>query len=222
MAAERWDIGQPVVRHRDADDYWNHNVAHHRLVLRAMPEPCRTALDVGCGDGLLAVKLATRAREVVGIDSSPEMIALARRRVAAARPEVDFVQDDFLAAVSSTFLEPGTFDFVCSVTAIHHMDFDLALRAMADLVAPGGKLFVVGIAATRGLADLTHAALQLPVARAIRLAHGGKSMPEGMPIAWPTVNHAEARRAALAVLPDARWRRTMQYRYTIEWSAPPR
>lgn len=203
-------------------EYWNHNVGHHKMLLRAMPDPCGTALDVGCGDGLLAVKLAARAREVIGIDPSPEMIALARRRVAAARPGVDFVQDDFLAAVSSTFLEPGSFDFVCSVTAIHQMDFDRALRAMAGLVAPGGKLFVVGIAAAKGPADLAFAALQVPVGRAIRLAHGGKNAPEGMPVVWPTVGHAEARRAALAVLPDARWRRTMQFRYTIEWSAPPR
>lgn len=203
-----------------AAEYWNHNVAHHNKLLRAMPVPCRTALDVGCGDGLLAVKLAARAREVVAVDPSPDMIALARRRVAAARPEVDFVQGDFLAAVASTLLEPGTFDFVCSVTAIHHMDFDRALRAMADLVAPGGKLFVVGIAATKGLGELAFSALQLPVAHAVRIAHGGKSAPEGMPVVWPTVSHAEARQAALDVLPDARWRRTMQFRYTIEWSAP--
>jgi 2-polyprenyl-3-methyl-5-hydroxy-6-metoxy-1,4-benzoquinol methylase len=204
-----------------ATDYWNHNVAHHKQVLRAMPDGCRTALDVGCGDGLLAVKLAARASEVVGIDPSAEMIGQARTRVAAARTGVDFVQDDFLAAVRSTLLEPGTFDFVCSVTAIHHMDFDAALRAMAALVAPGGRLFVVGIAAIRGPADLAFAALQLPVARTVRLAHGGKSAPEGMPVLMPTVNHTEARRAALTVLPDARWRRTLQYRYTIEWSAPP-
>lgn len=202
-----------------AREYWNHNVAHHRMLLRAMPDPCRTALDVGCGDGLLAVKLAARAREVVGIDPSAEMIAQARRRVAAARPGVDFVHDDLLTAVSSTFLEPGTFDFVCSVTAIHHMDFDRALRVMADLVAPGGKLFVVGLAATRGPGELAFAAMQMPVARAVRLAHGGKGAPDGMPVVWPTVSHGEVRRATSAVLPDARWRRTMQYRYTIEWSA---
>ena len=129
------------------------------------------------------------------------MIAQARRRVAAARPGVDFVHDDLLTAVSSTFLEPGTFDFVCSVTAIHHMDFDRALRVMADLVAPGGKLFVVGLAATRGPGELAFAAMQMPVARAVRLAHGGKGAPDGMPVVWPTVSHGEVRRATSRCCP---------------------
>lgn len=45
-------------------DYWNHNTHYHRLVLDAMPDPCEAALDVGCGEGLLARRLATRARRV--------------------------------------------------------------------------------------------------------------------------------------------------------------
>ncbi|CAM5436502.1 hypothetical protein [Streptomyces canus] len=32
------------------DPYWNHNVHYHRLVLDAVPDDCREALDVGCGD----------------------------------------------------------------------------------------------------------------------------------------------------------------------------
>ncbi|MFJ5272809.1 class I SAM-dependent methyltransferase [Streptomyces sp. NPDC088358] len=39
---------------------------------------CGDVLDVGCGDGLLARKLAVRAKRGTGIDKSPEMIACAR------------------------------------------------------------------------------------------------------------------------------------------------
>ncbi|WSX58418.1 class I SAM-dependent methyltransferase [Streptomyces sp. NBC_00986] len=65
---------------RVADPYWNHNVHYHPVVVDAVPDSCRAALDVGCGDGLLARKLASRAGFVTGVDRSPQMIRLARAR----------------------------------------------------------------------------------------------------------------------------------------------
>lgn len=44
------------------------------------PQPGERILDLGCGDGPLTEKLATLGAEVVGIDSSPDMIAAARQR----------------------------------------------------------------------------------------------------------------------------------------------
>ncbi|MFC8146738.1 class I SAM-dependent methyltransferase [Streptomyces paradoxus] len=61
-----------------ADPHWNHNVHHHPAVLAAVPDGCRTALDAGCGDGLLTRKPAARSAAVTGVDRSPEMIKLAR------------------------------------------------------------------------------------------------------------------------------------------------
>ncbi|MEV7068921.1 hypothetical protein AB0N97_40055 [Streptomyces collinus] len=52
------------------DPYWNHNVHHHRAVLAAVPDGCRTALDAGCGDGLLTRKPAARSVSVTGVDRS--------------------------------------------------------------------------------------------------------------------------------------------------------
>lgn len=63
------------------DPYWNHNVHYHHLVLDAVPDGCREALDVGCGDGLLARKLSEKAAFVTGVDRSPEMIRQARGRL---------------------------------------------------------------------------------------------------------------------------------------------
>ncbi len=102
----------------DPKPYWNTNVARHPGILRAVPEGCGEALDVGCGDGLLARKLAERVKRVVGIDKSPEMIACARD-LAAGYPEVTFGEGDFLTA----HLPVDGYDFICSVTTIHHMDW---------------------------------------------------------------------------------------------------
>jgi hypothetical protein len=49
-------------------DYWNHNVHYQPVILGAVPPGCAAAIDVGCGDGMLARKLAARCGTVTGID----------------------------------------------------------------------------------------------------------------------------------------------------------
>lgn len=49
-------------------DYWNHNVHYSPVILNAVPPGCRAALDVGCGDGMLACRLAGLCETVTGID----------------------------------------------------------------------------------------------------------------------------------------------------------
>ncbi|MEV7467705.1 class I SAM-dependent methyltransferase [Streptomyces kronopolitis] len=91
--------------------YWNHNVHYHRLVLGAVPEGCARALDIGCGDGLLARKLARRIPEVTGVDRSPAMIRLAGE-AGARSPNATFVEADFLAADESLCPDVGQAAFL--------------------------------------------------------------------------------------------------------------
>ena len=67
--------------------YWNHNVHYQPVILAAAPAGCGTAPDVGCGDGMLACKLAERCAEVTGIDRDARMIAVARARARAREQE---------------------------------------------------------------------------------------------------------------------------------------
>lgn len=123
------------------DSYWNHNVHYHPLVVDAVPDGCRTALDVSCGDGLPARKLASRAGSVTGVDRSPQMIRLARADVP---PEnVTFVEADYLDGIS---LDEGTYDFVSAVAVVHHTEFEDAVARLMSLLAPGGRLVIVGLA----------------------------------------------------------------------------
>jgi hypothetical protein len=52
-------------------DYWNHNVHYQPVILAAVPADCGRALDVGCGDGLLAARLADRCTEVTDFLTYP-------------------------------------------------------------------------------------------------------------------------------------------------------
>ena len=51
------------------DPRWNLNVHYHRVALDAIPKGARTALDVGCGDGLLTFDIADRGLLVTGLDA---------------------------------------------------------------------------------------------------------------------------------------------------------
>jgi len=58
---------------------WNHNIHYHSVILGAVPTGARTALDVGCGEGLLTRSLRGMVPNVTGIDIDPASIELARR-----------------------------------------------------------------------------------------------------------------------------------------------
>jgi SAM-dependent methyltransferase len=190
---------------------WNHNVHYQPVILAAAPPGCGPALDVGCGDGLLACRLAERCAEVTGIDRDPRMIALARAR---EHDRTRFVEADFLTYP----FEAASFDFVCANTSLHHMDFAAALTGMARLLRPGGRLAVIGVAADKSPADLVAAAPGVPANLVYRALYGqGES---GAPVMDPEMSWREVRDTAAATLPGVRYRRHLLWRYSLHWRKP--
>ncbi len=94
-----------------------------------------TLVDLGCGTGLLAAAAAGEAGRVVGVDPSPAMLEVARRRSGA----VEWVEAGFL-----TYEHEGDPpQLVHSRNALHHLpDFwkGVALARIHHLLAPGGVL----------------------------------------------------------------------------------
>src|SRR6476469_11260732 len=66
-------------------DYWNHNAAYHSWLVRIAAKQRGDVLDIGCGDGLLAQRLAPVSRSVTGIDPDPAAIDRATARLASHR-----------------------------------------------------------------------------------------------------------------------------------------
>jgi len=204
---------------------WNHNVHYQPVILRAVPVGCGEALDVGCGDGLLACLLAERCGQVTGIDRDERMIGLARARAAAPRPPrapgrepalggVTFVAADFLAYP----LADASFDFVCANTSLHHMDFAQALAAMARVLRPGGRLAVIGLARHGSVADYAADVPGVPVNLVYRALYGEGS--SGAPIREPDMTWAQVRATAARLLPGVRYRRRLLWRYSLLWRKP--
>ena len=190
------------------DDRWNHNIHYQRLVLREIPDDARRALDVGCGEGLLARALRQGVPEVVGIDRDAASIALAR----TAGSDVEYVHDNVL----SHPFAPGSFDLVASIAVLHHMDTAAGLKRMADLLAPGGRLVVVGHARSRLPRDLGWELAGAVLTRTIKLRR--RYWEHSAPIAEPRETYAEVRAVAERVLPGVRYRRLALWRYLLVWT----
>jgi len=193
--------------------YWNHNVHYQSVILGAVPPGCGPALDVGCGDGLLAGRLAEHCAEVTGIDRDRRMIALARSQI-GDRTRVRFIEADFLAHD----FPQASFDFVCANTSLHHMDFAAALGALARALRPGGRLAVVGLAANGSVRDYLADAPAIPVGLAYRAVYG-KGGPDA-PVMDPDMTWMEVRAIARRLLPGVSYRRHLLFRYSLRWSKP--
>jgi ubiquinone/menaquinone biosynthesis C-methylase UbiE len=194
-------------------DYWNHNVHYQRVILDAVPAGCGPAIDVGCGDGLLARKLAARCESVTGIDRDQPIIARART-AAPTLSNVTYLEGDFLTWP----LQDASFDFACANTALHHMDFAAALAKMAAILRPGGRLGVVGLARDASLADVIPSAIGLPLDWYYKLTRGEGN--PGAPIMNPEMSWSQVRATAVRVLPGVRYRRHLLWRYSLLWEKP--
>ncbi len=197
-------------------DYWNHNTAFHdELVADAATRGGR-ALDVGCGDGLLVERLVGVCQEAVGVEVDPAAVARARTRLAGTS-RASVVAADALSLEAG--LKQGGFQTVTCVAVLHHLPLAAGLRRLAGLVAPGGRLLVVGLAANRGVGDWLLAGLSVvPVLLASRLHHEVSDI--GVPVARPQQSLAEVRDTARRLLPGCRVRRRFYYRYLLTWDRP--
>jgi 2-polyprenyl-6-hydroxyphenyl methylase/3-demethylubiquinone-9 3-methyltransferase len=98
----------------------------------------KTALDVGCGAGLLCEPLARLGASVTGIDAAPENIGAARAHAAASGLMIDYVAGEAEQAIAGR-----TFDLVTSMEVIEHVSDPAAFVAtLAGAMAPGGLMIL--------------------------------------------------------------------------------
>lgn len=193
---------------------FSHNDHFHGWVLRGLPDRRCRALDVGCGEGLLAQKLVSRFNQVDAADNDEKM----RRTVAALGEQRIRLIDSFDAA-------DGPYDLITMVSALHHLELAPALHRVADLLAPAGRLSVVGMARPESVTDAIWVAASASVTPALGLFKHpiptSKPRPDDpFPVRTPEQSIDEIREAAATILPGSVVRRRVPFRYTLEWTAP--
>lgn len=128
-----WDEG--FVERYDADNAAGDDHAYYRRV--ADDIGAAKIIDLGCGTGLLTRALATRNREVIGVDPSPTMLGYARRQPGAER--VTWIPGD-------ASVVPSTHDadlVVSTGNTMMHIDprtFPQVLDYLRDALKSGGLL----------------------------------------------------------------------------------
>lgn len=194
-----------------AGQRWNSNLHAFESLLTRVPTGCHRGLDVGCGEGETARRLRRIVPNVVGVDVDQASIDLARERGG----DIDYRVQDFLAA--DIVGEP--FDVVTAVAVVHHVDHRAALRRLRHLVAPGGRLIIVGLARAGSVADLVRDGRDSIALRRHSLLKGVWETPA--PKVWPpTLDYRQARRASEDELPDCEFARVPYRRYGVTWTRP--
>lgn len=114
-------------------------------VAEALPAPtaggpvCRVAVDLGCGTGTVLERMLPRAREVIGVDGSPRMLEMARRRLADAGARVSLR----IGELDHLPLRDGEADFASINMVLHHLSEPVtALREIGRTLRTGGLLFL--------------------------------------------------------------------------------
>jgi SAM-dependent methyltransferase len=205
---------------------WSHNEHFHGWILRNLPARRRVAVDVGCGTGVLAGKLAPHFARVTGIDADEGMSAAARARL-AGDPRVSIMRcrfDEFAPATGENEV-----DLITMVAVLHHVDLGDTLARIPGLLAPGGRLLVVGLAKVDSPADVAADLISsaanpvMGVIKHPRPARQADQAADGrpvMPVRDPAETLAEIAAAASARLPGATIRRRLYFRYTLRWDKP--
>lgn len=143
LAADWWDPkGSSAMLHRlnpvrlryirqQIDAHWHGDMASRT------PLAGRSALDVGCGAGLLTEPLARMGAAVTGVDAAAENIAAAQRHAAGQGLGITYHAGELAA------LPAGQFDLVTSMEVIEHVaDPAEFMGQLAARLAPGGLLIL--------------------------------------------------------------------------------
>jgi SAM-dependent methyltransferase len=201
-------------------DDWDHNNHYHNFLLKQIPGYCVDALEIGCGIGSFTRLLAKRSDRVLALDLSPNMIQIARER------SKQYPNIDFRIADAMTWEFPiERFDCIVSVATLHHLPFEEMLSRMKGALKGNGTLAILDLFQAEGLRDAPTnviASLVNPVLSLIKNGHlrAAHELRE----AWDEHGQNDSyltlpriRQVCTSILPGARVRKHLLWRYSITW-----
>ena len=102
----------------------------HRCVVENT-ESTQHVMDVACGTGSLSMAIARKAKNVIGIDLSEDMIITARR--GAWKKGINNIQFEIRDASDMSVYKDRQFDVAVTSMAVHQYNADLAIKILAGM-----------------------------------------------------------------------------------------
>lgn len=122
---------------------FNDEQALRRIKAALAEAPVGRVLEVACGPGIVAEAIAPLATELVCIDATPEMIALAKVRLAKTAHNHVFFQEAFAEALP---FAADSFDAIVTRLSFHHFaDLQAVFKEFYRVLRPQGRLIVADI-----------------------------------------------------------------------------
>jgi len=204
------------------DEGWTSNNHYHENLLGYLPQNCESALEIGCGTGAFARRLAKQCKHVVALDLSSEMIRVARSR------STQFHNLEFQLADATTWNFPHShFDFVCSIATLHHLNQRELLVRMKESLKPGGILAVLDLVESNTWIERILDVAAFGVSGGLRLIHNRRLRPpaevrkaweqHGKRDFYSTIN--DMRALANEILPGSTVSRQLFWRYLLVYKS---
>mgnify|MGYP001085196404 CR=1 FL=1 len=112
-------------------------------VCEALPPACGLAVDLGCGTGAVLERMLPGTEGVIGVDGSPRMLELARRRFPPECTQEGGNVSLRIGELDHLPLRDGEAHFACINLVLHHLSGPMtALREIRRILRPGGLLLV--------------------------------------------------------------------------------
>jgi ubiquinone/menaquinone biosynthesis C-methylase UbiE len=204
-----------------SQDRWSHNSHYHPFLLQHLSSSSDSdALDIGCGTGTFSRLLAQRFRRVLALDLSPRMIEIAKER-SGQYPNIDFQ----VADAETCPLPADHFGCIASIATLHHLPFETMLEKMKSALKANGTLLILDLYKAESVGELATSLLAMPVSITLRLINNRQIRQSAqLRAAWAEhgrtdhyLTMTQVRQACANILPEARVKRHLLWRYSIVW-----
>ena len=185
---------QTTVNHRRAQSFWDKTApkyarkqisdpdAYEEKIRRvsALLRPTDRILEIGCGTGSTALRLAPACAHVTGTDISRKMLEIARGKLGEGAPE----NVSFLQAGADEMMPDRPFDAICAFSLLHLVeDLPAVLKAVRAQLQPGGRFISKTVCLRQGPLPLRiFLRTLIGVLMALRIAPPVKALSEAQMI----------------------------------------
>ncbi|MFT7023201.1 MAG: 2-polyprenyl-3-methyl-5-hydroxy-6-metoxy-1,4-benzoquinol methylase [Rhodococcus sp. (in: high G+C Gram-positive bacteria)] len=199
---------------------WSHNDFYGPWVVGKVAESnARTVLDIGCGTGNLVDLMRHRVDRVIGIEPDARCARHAAHRL--AHDEAVTIEQRRFDQVNGN----READAVVLVAVLHHLPLTSTLARLRELTIPGGRIVIIGCYRQAGPVDAAFGLISV-VANPIlgfvknRRRAGEAPSDESAPTREPRESLSEIVGEVQRILPGARIRRRLFWRYCLVYDVP--